>query len=555
MQNVNSGTTTYNAVAYVRVSKEDIVAGQVKKTESNSISNQKKLISDFVKDKQEINIVSVRTDDGYTGTNYDRPAFQLMLDDIRAGRINCVIVKDLSRFGREYIDAGKYIDRLFPYYGVRLIAINDNIDTITKDMSDELGITIRNLFNDNYCRDISIKTRSSLKVKRKNGEFTGAFVAYGYRRSDKEHNNLTIDEYPASVVQDIFKWKLAGMSQDGIARKLNEQGILSPLEYKRSLGMNYKSGFKVKEKAVWTAIAVRRILTNELYVGTLIQGIRTTPNHKVKTVKVNDKEDWCILENNHEPIVSQKTFNLVQRLLALDTRTSPNKDVVFSLCGLVVCGDCGNPMVRKVTTAKGKKYSYYVCSRNKDRSGCSSHRIKTEDLETAVLRILQNHIRVVVEMRKCLDFIEKLPFRQINLRKAEERLLKIEEEISRYRKLKITLYEDMKEGIVTKEDYVDISVQYEQRIKDAEQAAEQIHKEIDTLMGNSTDEQRWMKDFIQYKNLTQLTRIAAVELIEKIHVFENKKIVVEFLHAQDFEKLMHHLSEYKKAEIIEKEAI
>lgn len=555
MQNVNSETTTYNAVAYVRVSKEDIAAGQVKKTESNSISNQKKLISDFVKDKQEINIVSVRTDDGYTGTNYDRPAFQLMLDDIRAGRINCVIVKDLSRFGREYIDAGKYIDRLFPYYGVRLIAINDNIDTITKDMSDELGITIRNLFNDNYCRDISIKTRSSLKVKRKNGEFTGAFVAYGYRRSDKEHNNLMIDEYPASVVQDIFKWKLAGMSQDGIARKLNEQGILSPLEYKRSLGMNYKSGFKVKEKAVWTAIAVRRILTNELYVGTLIQGIRTTPNHKVKTVKVNDKEDWCILENNHEPIVSQKTFNLVQRLLALDTRTSPNKDVVFSLCGLVVCGDCGNPMVRKVTTAKGKKYSYYVCSRNKDRSGCSSHRIKTEDLETAVLRILQNHIRVVVEMRKCLDFIEKLPFRQINLRKAEERLLKIEEEISRYRKLKITLYEDMKEGIVTKEDYVDISVQYEQRIKDAEQAAEQIHKEIDTLMGNSTDEQRWMKDFIQYKNLTQLTRIAAVELIEKIHVFENKKIVVEFLHAQDFEKLMHHLSEYKKAEIIEKEAI
>lgn len=555
MQNVNSGTTTYNAVAYVRVSKEDIAAGQVKKAESNSISNQKKLISDFVKDKQEINIVSVRTDDGYTGTNYDRPAFQLMLDDIRAGRINCVIVKDLSRFGREYIDAGKYIDRLFPYYGVRLIAINDNIDTITKDMSDELGITIRNLFNDNYCRDISIKTRSSLKVKRKNGEFTGAFVAYGYRHSDKEHNNLMIDEYPASVVQDIFKWKLAGMSQDGIARKLNEQGILSPLEYKRSLGMNYKSGFKVKEKAVWTAIAVRRILTNELYVGTLIQGIRTTPNHKVKTVKVNDKEDWCILENNHEPIVSQKTFNLVQRLLALDTRTSPNKDVVFSLCGLVVCGDCGNPMVRKVTTAKGKKYSYYVCSRNKDRSGCSSHRIKTDDLETAVLRILQNHIRVVVEMRKCLDFIEKLPFRQINLRKAEERLLKIEEEISRYRKLKITLYEDMKEGIVTKEDYVDISVQYEQRIKDAEQAAEQIHKEIDTLMGNSTDEQRWMKDFIQYKNLTQLTRIAAVELIEKIHVFENKKIVVEFLHAQDFEKLMHHLSEYKKAEIIEKEAI
>lgn len=555
MQNINLGTATYNAAAYVRVSKEDIASGQAKKAESNSISNQKKLISDFVKDKPEINIVSIRTDDGYTGTNYDRPAFQLMLDDIRAGRINCVIVKDLSRFGREYIDAGKYIDRLFPYYGVRLIAINDNIDTITKDMSDELGITIRNLFNDNYCRDISIKTRSSLKVKRKNGEFIGAFAAYGYRRSDKEHNNLVIDEYPAAVVQDIFKWKLAGMSQDGIARRLNEQGILSPLEYKRSQGMNYKSGFKVKEKAMWTAITVRRILTNELYAGTLIQGIRTTPNHKVKTVKVNDKEDWCILENHHEPIVSQKTFHLVQRLLALDTRTSPNRDVVFSLCGLVVCGDCKNPMVRKTTSSKGKKYSYYICSQNKDRKTCSSHRMKAEDLETAVLKILQNHIRVVVEMRKCLEFIEKLPFRQINLKKAEERFLRVDEEICRYRKLKITLYEDMKDGIVTKEDYMDISGQYEQRILDAEQAKEQIHKEIDTLMGNSTDEQRWMKDFIQYRNITQLTRVAAVEMIEKIYVYEDKKIEVEFLHAQDFEALRHHLSEYKKAETIEKEAI
>ena len=161
----------YNAAAYVRLSKEDLISISGARTESNSISNQKQLILDFVKDKADITIVSIREDDGYTGTDYDRPDFQRMMDDIRAGIVNCVIVKDLSRFGREYINAGKYIDRLFPYYGVRLISINDGIDTITRSSSDDFNIMVKNLMNDNYCRDISIKIRSQLQVKRKNGEF------------------------------------------------------------------------------------------------------------------------------------------------------------------------------------------------------------------------------------------------------------------------------------------------------------------------------------------------------------------------------------------------
>jgi DNA invertase Pin-like site-specific DNA recombinase len=166
-----SEITQYNAAIYVRLSKEDEDSAECRKAESDSITNQKQLILDFLQDKTEINIVSVRVDDGYTGTNYDRPAFQLMMDDIKAGVVNCVVVKDLSRFGREYINAGKLFDRLFPFYGVRLIAVNDNIDTITRDASDDFSITLKNLMNDNYCRDISIKIRSQFQVKRKNGEY------------------------------------------------------------------------------------------------------------------------------------------------------------------------------------------------------------------------------------------------------------------------------------------------------------------------------------------------------------------------------------------------
>lgn len=554
MQNTNSNAVTYNAAVYVRLSKEDIDTAYARKAESDSISNQKQLIFDFLKNKPEINIVSVRVDDGYTGTNYDRPAFQLMLDDIKAGAVNCVVVKDLSRFGREYIDAGKYIDRLFPYYGVRLIAINDGVDTITKDTSNEFGITVKNLFNDNYCRDISIKTRSNLNVKRKNGEFTGAFAPYGYKRSESVHNKLVVDEYPASVVQDIFKWKLSGMSQDGIAKKLNELGVLSPMEYKRSMGLNYKSGFKVKEKTLWTAVTVRRILTNELYIGTLIQGVRTTPNYKVKVVKINEKKDWCVIEENHEALVTEKTFDLVQRLLLLDTRTSPNEERVFPLAGLMECADCGSPLVKKLTTSGKKKYSYYMCSKNKQQHTCSSHRIKADDLENTVLAVLQNQIQMVIQMNDCLEMIGNLPFRKINLKKAEERLEKIEDEISKYRRLKVSLYEDMKDGLVSKEDYIDIGTQYEERIKNAEQSKNQVRKEMDKLISNTSEQQIWMQDFIEHKNLTTLSRTAAVELIEKVLIYEDKKIEVQFRHAEEFATLTESISQMTE-NIVEKEAI
>lgn len=554
MQNTNLNSATYNAAIYVRLSKEDIDTAYARKAESDSISNQKQLIFDFLKNKPEINIVSVRVDDGYTGTNYDRPAFQLMLDDIKAGAVNCVVVKDLSRFGREYIDAGKYIDRLFPYYGVRLIAINDGIDTITKDASNEFGITVKNLFNDNYCRDISIKTRSNLNVKRKNGEFTGAFAPYGYKRSETVHNKLVVDEYPASVVQDIFKWKLSGMSQDGIAKKLNELGVLSPMEYKRSMGLNYKSGFKVKEKTLWTAVTVRRILTNELYIGTLIQGVRTTPNYKVKVVKINEKKDWCVIEENHEALVTEKTFDLVQRLLLLDTRTSPNEERVFPLAGLMECADCGSPLVKKLTTSGKKKYSYYMCSKNKQQHTCSSHRIKADDLENTVLAVLQNQIQMVIQMNDCLEMIGNLPFRKINLKKAEERMEKIEDEISKYRRLKVSLYEDMKDGLVSKEDYIDIGTQYEERIKNAEQSKNQVRKEMDKLISNTSEQQIWMQDFIEHKNLTTLSRTAAVELIEKVLIYEDKKIEVQFRHAEEFATLTESISQMTE-NIVEKEAI
>lgn len=386
MNQINNSKKIYHAAIYVRLSKEDGDVATAGKRESNSISNQKDLIKNFLKDKKDIVVVSERVDDGYSGSNFERPAFQMMLEDIKKGIVDCVVVKDLSRFGREYIDAGKYIERLFPALGVRFIAVNDHYDSLEgKSQADEIVIPFKNLINDAYCRDISIKIRSHLEVKRKNGEYIGAFTPYGYQKDSDNKNKLVIDVYAAGIVKEIYRMKLSGMSQTAIANALNKQGVLSPMEYKHSLGIRIQDNFKTHEQAEWSAMSVKRILENEVYTGTLVQGKRTTPNHKVKKLMKKPETDWVRIEKNHKAIVSEREFALVQRLLGIDTRTSPNEEKVYPLSGLVVCGDCGAMMIKRDVPAGGKVYAYYICSRHAATKACAAHRIPMGKLEETVL--------------------------------------------------------------------------------------------------------------------------------------------------------------------------
>ena len=298
MNQINNSKKIYHAAIYVCLSKEDGDVAAAGKRESNSISNQKDLIKNFLKDKKDIVVVSERVDDGYSGSNFERPAFQMMLEDIKKGIVDCVVVKDLSRFGREYIDAGKYIERLFPALGVRFIAVNDHYDNLEgKSQADEIVIPFKNLINDAYCRDISIKIRS--------------------QKDSDNKNKLVIDVYATGIVKENYRMKLSGMSQTAIANALNKQGVLSPMEYKHSLGIRIQDNFKTHEQAEWSTMSVKRILGNEVYTGTL-----------------------------------------VQRLLGIDTRTSPNEEKVYPLSGLVVCGDCGAMMIKRDVPSGGKVDAY-----------------------------------------------------------------------------------------------------------------------------------------------------------------------------------------------------
>ena len=473
----------YHAAIYVRLSKEDGDVAGASKAESNSISNQKELIRDFLKDKEDIVVVSERVDDGYSGSSFERPGFQQMLEDIRRGAVDCVIVKDLSRFGREYIDTGRYIERLFPALGVRFIAVNDHYDSLRGDgQGDEILVPFKNLINDAYCRDISVKIRSHLEVKRRNGEFIGAFAPYGYQKDGEDRHRLVVDAYAAGVVRDIFRMKLHGMSQDAIAGKLNRDGILSPMEYKNSRGINFRTAFRVKAASGWSPVAVRRILENEVYIGNLVQGRQSTPNHKVKKSIRKDKGDWVRVEKNHEPVVSERDFAVVQKLLGMDTRTAPDREGVYLLSGIAVCGDCGAPMVRKVSSVNGKRYCYYICSGHKAGGSCGPHRIPVQALEDAVFVLLKRHIGCILDLERGLEYAGTVPFRDLDVRKLEERREKLLGEAERCRELRMMLYEDMKDGVITKEDYVELHAAYEARGKEAQEAAGKAEREIRAVL-------------------------------------------------------------------------
>ena len=532
----------YHAAIYVRLSKEDGDVAGASKAESNSISNQKELIRDFLKDKEDIVVVSERVDDGYSGSSFERPSFKLMLEDIKKGVVDCVVIKDLSRFGREYIDSGRYIERLFPALGVRFIAVNDGYDSLEgKDQSDEIIIPFKNLINDAYCRDISVKIRSHLEVKRKNGEFIGSFAPYGYQKDEGCRNRLVVDPVAAGVVRDIFRMKLHGMSQDAIAGRLNDMGVLSPMEYKSASGSNYQTSFKTGERALWSSVTVRRILENECYVGNLVQGRQTTPNHKVKKYVVKPEKDWVRIEKNHEAVVSDRDFAIVQRLLGMDTRMSPEQSEVYPLAGMVVCADCGAAMVRKNVCSGKRKYRYYVCSRNKETKECASHRIGVERLEEAVLEVLKVQVANVLDLKRAMEKVSEIPFQELDIRELERRIEQKEAEVLRCRELRNMLYEDMKDGIVSKEDYRELHEAYTQRRDLAEEAVRQMKGEIEDILASNTDKYRWLDYFAEHGNIDRLTRNVAVELIERVKVVDRETVEVVFSFGDCYREVLEGL--------------
>ena len=516
----STNPAVWDTYGYVRLSHED---GD--KEESNSVTGQKDLIRDYLSCHPELRECGMKVDDGFTGSNFQRPAFQSMIDDIKAGKCNCVVVKDLSRFGRDHLEAGEYIERIFPFLGVRFIAINDHYDSLHRNPeSDELIIPFKNLIN----RDASIKIRSQLEIKRKRGDFIGSFAVYGYQKDPEDHHRLVVDDCAASVIRDMFRWKLEGISAADIADKLNEAGILTPLDYKMHQGMRYNTPFRTKADSVWSANMVLRILQNPIYIGTLAQGRVTTPSYKVKRLVRKPREEWAVLENHHEAIVDPADFEVVQRVLAMDTRTSVSGKAVELFSGMVFCGECGASMVRKTVPSGKNKYVYYVCSAHKNEKLCYSHSLRDKALEEIVLDLVKQHIRDVIDLDDLMELTGAAQLQKATMKKLRERLEQKQAEIDRCQTLLRSLYESLADGLIDRNEYQEYKRTYTRRREEAEAQAEDIQAEMARETDADAEGRSWVQQFRKHQNITSLDRTIAVTLIDRILIYREHRVEITF---------------------------
>ena len=537
---------TFKVAIYLRLSKEDddLSCSSGAKSESNSISNQRKLIYDFLKSHPELELYDEYKDDGKSGSNFDRAEFQRMMKDIEAGKVNCVIVKDQSRFGRDYIDVGKYKEKIFPKLGVRFITINEGYDSLSATSSDDLAFTINSFVYDFYIRDISTKIRTNLTAKKQNGEYAGAFVAYGYVKDSNDKSKLVVDQFAADVVRDIFRWKIEGLSPQNIAVRLNELGIPSPAEYKRLSGSNYKTSFQTSSKAVWSHVSVRRILKNEIYLGVMIQGKRTTPNYKTKTVVTKAESEWLRVEGTHEAIISVRDFELVQELLRDDTHCRAGDVTVPVYAGRIYCGDCGATAVRKTVSYAGRRYVYYVCNANKhDKTVCSRHSIREDILGQVIYQTVRHQIDLLLDVDKALRQFENLSWEKHKLKQLDASIEIQEEVVRKNNTLRLGIYEDLRAGLLDRSEYESLKKELAERIAEATAAIEKLNKEKREILDGVSKQQSWIEQFRQYENVTELTRPMVIHLIERINIFEDSNIEIVFHHRNQIEEILQFISE------------
>lgn len=511
----------FQTAAYIRLSRED---GD--KAESDSIGNQRKLIADYVKGREDLAVYDTYIDDGFSGTDFDRPSFCRMLNDVEAGRVNCVIVKDLSRFGRDYIETGRYLERYFPERDVRFISIMDNIDSVKQAY--DLLLPIKNIFNEQYARDISQKIHAAVRTKQKAGEFIGAFASYGYRKSPADKNKLVVDAYAAKVVRRIFGLYIQGCGKLRIASILNEEGIVCPSEYKKINGENYRNAHRLEGTSYWTYSTINRILQNEMYVGNMVQGRKQQQMRgRARAAK---RGEWIVVQGTHEAIIDKDTWETTQKLLKRRARSVDLHGSTAVLAGFLKCGDCGRALVKKAYAPErnGEKNESGICYYcgtyvRSGRQYCTPHKIAYETLENIIL----GDLKVILQSRENLkELIEGGKAGSMTASDGgEAEKIKRQAELEKIRKLKKALYEDYREELISKEEFVSYRQDYTKREELLERQLPCLSKEEEE---DNVLKSAWVGHLLTYREVEKLDRAAAAEMLHEIKVYENHTIKITY---------------------------
>ncbi len=511
----------YKVGNYIRLSREDLKIG-----ESESISNQRTFLKSWV-EEQGYELVDTYVDDGFSGTNFERPAFQRMLEDIESGKINMVVTKDLSRLGRDYIGTGEFIERYFPQRKVRYVAITDGIDTAFDSSNNDIA-PFKAVFNDMYAKDISKKIRTALRTKQKEGLWVGGCPPLGYMIDPNDKNHLVPDPEEDWIVKKIFDLALQGKTTFQIRTILTEEQVPTRAILKGSRDRRISRATSSKD-GIWGTKTIKCILQNQLYTGDMVQNRRSKVSYKIKKIVSNDKKDWIIVENTHESLVSKKDFDLIQRMLPKNS-TRPTKKEYRLLDGLLYCYECKHK-IGICSPRKSDGRTYIVCNyyrMNSKYNVCTSHGFNYDYLEEAIISSIKMVAHKHLQKTELEKQINKVKFKDPN-EQMKNNLVTLENKYNKNIENLDKMYLDKIENKITEEMYNRVYEKLQTEIKDLEVEIKNIKDTVKDKKDNNFNIKNTCENLLEeFISIKKPTRDMMLKLIEKIEIHKDKEIDMYF---------------------------
>lgn len=513
---------------YIRLSIEDVDLKSSAKTESNSVANQRKLLQDYYNSHPELKEYEVVEfcDDGYTGTNFNRPRFQEMMDCIKHHEIQCIMVKDLSRFGRDYLEVGSYLELILPVFGTRFISVNDNYDSNNYiGTTGGIELNFRNLINGMYSKDLSVKVRSAIRTRNRRGEYMGGYAFYGYRKDPQNKHKIVVDEQVRHIITRIFDECIAGASATQIAKRLNDDRIASPVTHKKNNGGIY-NGKLMEPLSVWTSASIYKILVDERYTGTMISHKAEVVGVSTKKIRSLPKEEWIVTKDTHEAIISHEKFE--QAANALKSRCKTVNTNTHSLkVNLFLCGYCG----RRLQKSTGKlKYLYCTKGKTDTESLCARIGEDLTAIEDSVLQTVKIHASALVKRS-----VKKKAMVNQEIPRLKKKIADTGTALQKLKNGKLDLYEEYRQGRLTREEYKhqqDIRKDETERLS---RAIEQYKRELEQKGQAQEQTDIVVKEAQEIGILKEFNPEIIGRLISQVYVFPGRRIEINYMSIDSFE--------------------
>lgn len=548
---VDTSVRIWKTALYVRLSVED------NGKESDSVENQTALLEEYVANHPHLKKTALFVDNGYTGTDFLRPEFTRMMEAVQDGLVDCVVVKDLSRLGRNYIETSQFIEKICPFYGLRFIAVNDTYDTATVTSEGQLSASLSNIVNDYYAKDISRKVTSALRAKMERGDYIGNYAPHGYRKDPENKNHLLIDPETAPVIQQIFEWRAEGISYMGICKLLNDAGIPSPGQYKLNQGIETNNN-KKKRTVLWNKHKITEILNDIVYIGHLAQKKGSQCLYGGIPYHITSEEEWIVVKNTHEPLISEELFEKVQQInnAVLERQKAntgkydhlPKEKNIYGK--KFTCADCGAIMklTRSFSTKKDKVYFTFKCPTYAEHGsrGCSDIKMRKADLDEAVFTFIKSQMDVFIDMENTLRRLLAMKKAKLKQNNTQQEIKALRQKLANKQSLLSGLYVDLKEGMLSQDEYghhreiitADIKA-LETNLAELENAKNETEEQI-------TGEMKWKFMIQRFYDATEMTAEMADAFIESMKLHEDGSLEIKLSYMDEFAALMNTCERLRK---------